>query len=292
MKKILIANRGEIAIRIAQAAAEMGIQVAAIYPEDDANSLHVKKADEAILIPGTGAQAYLDHGAVLGAAISAKVDGIHPGYGFLSENAQFARACADNGINFIGPTPEQLDQFGNKGGARTLAAECDIPLIPGTNQDTTLEEAEAFFKQLDDGKTLLIKAISGGGGRGMRAVNSIDELDKLYERCRSEAKMAFGDDAVYVETFIPKVRHIEIQIVGDGKGGVSHLWERECSVQRQNQKVVEIAPSPTLPDETRQQLISAAMKMAKKASYLSLGTFEFLVEMDKPENFYFIEANP
>jgi acetyl/propionyl-CoA carboxylase alpha subunit/acetyl-CoA carboxylase carboxyltransferase component len=292
MKKILIANRGEIAIRIAQAAAEMGMLVVAIYPEDDANSLHVKKADEAILIPGTGAQAYLDHDAVLSAAKTAGADGIHPGYGFLSENAVFAKGCADNGITFIGPTPEQLDQFGNKGGARTLAAECNIPLIPGTNQDTTLEEAESFFKKLGDDQTLLIKAISGGGGRGMRTVNSIEELDKLYERCRSEAKMAFGNDAVYVETLIPKVRHIEIQIVGDGRGGIAHLWERECSVQRQNQKIVEIAPSPTLPDEARQQLISAAIKMAKKASYLSLGTFEFLVEMDSPENFYFIEANP
>jgi len=292
MKKILIANRGEIAIRIAQAAAEMNILVVAIYPEDDAKSLHVKKADEAILIPGTGAQAYLDQKAVLSAAKSAEVTGIHPGYGFLSENALFARACADKGFTFIGPTPEQLEQFGDKGGARSLAAECGIPLIPGTNQDTTLEEAESFFKQLDGDQKLLIKAISGGGGRGMRIVNSIKELEKLYGRCRSEAKMAFGDDAVYVEILIPRVRHIEIQIVGDGKGGIAHLWERECSVQRQNQKVVEIAPSPTLPDAIRQQLISAAMKMAGKASFLSLGTFEFLVEMDKPENFYFIEANP
>jgi len=291
IKKLLIANRGEIAIRIARAAAEMGITSVSIFPEDDENSLHVVKADESVRLPGTGAQAYLDKNAVIEAARQSNADAIHPGYGFLSENAEFASLCSENNIIFVGPTPEQLEQFGDKGSARELAAACDVPLVPGTNHDTSLEDAITFFNQLD-GQTLLIKAISGGGGRGMRVVESLDELEKNYARCRSEARMAFGNDAVYMEVLIPRVKHIEIQIIGDGKGNVSHFWERECSLQRQNQKVVEIAPSPTLPDATRQQLIDAAMTMAKKASYLSLGTFEFLVDMATQKKFYFIEANP
>jgi len=291
MKKLLIANRGEIAIRIARAAAELGIPTVSIFPEDDARSLHVIKADESIMLAGAGAQAYLDQTAVIQAAKQSGADAIHPGYGFLSENNDFADLCAEKGITFVGPTPSQLKQFGDKGSARELASACGIPLVPGTNNDTSLEDAIAFFEQLDN-QTLLIKAISGGGGRGMRAVESREDLEKLYDRCRSEAQMAFGHDAVYVEALIPKVRHIEVQIIGDGRGNVCHLWERECSAQRQNQKVVEIAPSPNLPDAIRQKLLDAAMTMAKKAAYLSLGTFEFLVEMDDPKNFYFIEANP
>ena len=220
------------------------------------------------------------------------VDAIHPGYGFLSENAEFARRCDENGITFVGPTPEQLEEFGDKAVARALAADCGVPLVPGTSNSTTLNEATAFFNQLGDGQQLLIKAISGGGGRGMRIVESLDHLEKNYERCRSEAKMVFGNDAVYVETLIPVAKHIEIQIVGDGQGGVTHLWERECSIQRQNQKVVEITPSPTLPEEIRHQLISAAIAMARKTSYRSLGTFEFLVDLRHAGKFYFIEANP
>ncbi len=291
IKKLLIANRGEIAIRIARAAAEMGITTVSIFPEDDANSLHVVKTDESVALPGSGAQAYLDKEAVIEAARQSSADAIHPGYGFLSENAEFANLCEKNNIIFVGPGPEQLEQFGDKGSARELAASCNVPLVPGTNHDTSLEEATAFYNQLD-GQTLLIKAIAGGGGRGMRAVESLKELEKNYERCRSEAKMAFGNDAVYMEALIPGVKHIEIQIIGDGTGAVTHLWERECSVQRQNQKVVEIAPSPTLAVENRDQLIQAAMTMAEKASYLSLGTFEFLVDMADQKKFYFIEANP
>lgn len=290
IKKLLIANRGEIAIRIARAAAEMGIVSVSLYPEDDADSLHVIKADEAVQLPGTGVQAYLDKDAVIAAAKQSRADAIHPGYGFLSENAEFAALCHDNSITFVGPTVEQLEQFGDKGSARELAAACDVPLVPGTNHDTSLQDAITFFNQLD-GTPLLIKAISGGGGRGMRVVASLNELEKQYARCRSEAQMAFGNDAVYVEALLPRVKHIEVQIIGDGTGNVTHLWERECSVQRQNQKVVEIAPSPTLSENIRQQLITAAMTMAKKASYLSLGTFEFLVDMDM-KKFYFIEANP
>ncbi len=292
MHKLLIANRGEIAIRIAQAAAGLGIPSVAIYSEDDSQSLHVKKCDEAVLIRGLGAQAYLDHEAIINAATSTGADAIHPGYGFVSENATFARLCLHHNIVFVGPTPEQLDQFGDKGSARELAARLDIPLVPGTNNDTPLIEARSFFEGLEPEQTMLIKAISGGGGRGMRTVSTLEELDQLYERCRSEAGMAFGNEAVYVERLLPGVKHVEIQVIGDCKGNVTHLWERECSTQRQNQKVVEIAPSPTLLEETRQQLISAALKMASHASYQSLGTFEFLVEMEQQENYYFIEANP
>ncbi len=292
MQKLLIANRGEIAIRIARAAAELGIFSVAIYPDDDATSLHTKRANASVLIPGVGAKAYLDQEAVLNVAREHKVDAIHPGYGFLSENADFAEACDKAGIRFVGPTASQLRQFGDKGSARTLAAECDIPLVPGTDGDTTLAEVKAFFAQLKDGEQLLIKAISGGGGRGMRTVETEGELAKSYGRCRSESKLAFGSDAVYVETLIPVAKHIEIQIIGDSQGQVTHLWDRECSVQRQNQKLVEIAPSPTLPDDIRQQLISAAMSMAKKVSFQGLGTFEFLLDQRNTGAFYFIEANP
>ncbi|MBQ74935.1 MAG: carbamoyl-phosphate synthase large subunit [Gammaproteobacteria bacterium] len=292
MQKLLIANRGEIAIRIAQAAAEMGIHSIAVFPEDDASSLHRQRADDSVQIPGTGARAYLDQDAILNAAREHQANAIHPGYGFLSENADFAEGCENAGMRFVGPTAAQLRQFGDKGSARSLATECGVPLIPGTNQDTTLAEALAFFEKLNDGEQLLIKAISGGGGRGMRRVETKEQLEKNYERCRSESKLAFGNDAVYVEALIPAAKHIEIQIVGDGQGQVTHLWERECSVQRQNQKLVEIAPSPTLPDDIRQQLISAAMGMAKSASFQGLGTFEFLLDQQDAGKFYFIEANP
>ncbi len=292
MKKLLIANRGEIAIRISRAAAEMGIHTVAVYPEDDSRSLHVLQAQESICIPGTGARAYLDQQAILDAAARSGADAVHPGYGFLSENVSFARSCEDAGILFVGPSPDQLAQFGNKAGARQFAASCKVPLVPGTNDDTSLEEAVTFFEQLNGHQSMLIKAISGGGGRGMRVVETRQDLEKLYDRCRSEAGMAFGNEAVYVEALIPRVRHIEIQVIGDGTGNVMHLWERECSVQRQNQKLVEIAPSPTLPESTRKKLIDAAVKMARKAGFRSLGTFEFLVELENPEHFYFIETNP
>ena len=290
MKKLLIANRGEIAIRIGQTANELGYSTIAVFPEDDANSLHVQQSDESIQIPGVGAQAYLNIEEIINAAKICAADAVHPGYGFLSENPNFAKACDDAGINFVGPTADQLSIFGNKAGARALAAELGIPLVPGTNEDTSLAAVIGFNDQHPD-KGVVIKAISGGGGRGMRIVEDRNDIEKSYERCKSEANLAFGDDRVYVELLIQRARHIEVQILGDGAGGVTHLWERDCSTQRQNQKIVEVAPSPNMPDSTRTALLQASVNMASHASYRGVGTFEFLVNADQPDEFFFIEAN-
>ncbi|MBL4681681.1 MAG: ATP-grasp domain-containing protein [Pseudomonadales bacterium] len=288
MQKILIANRGEIAIRIIQAASQLGIETAAVFPEDDANSLHCVKADSAHQLKGLGPAAYLDAQQIISLARRENCDGIHPGYGFLSENAEFAKLCKDNNIIFIGPDAEHLSVFGDKTQARILAASCSVPLVPGTNGDTSFDEALSFFDALPKGSKALIKAVSGGGGRGMRIVEKRAELEEAYKRCKSEACSAFGNDAVYIEQLIPYARHIEIQIIGDGVN-VTHLWDRECSIQRNHQKILEVAPSPSLTIKQREQLIEASLKMAKQAKYKSLGTFEFLTEN---ENFYFIEANP
>ena len=290
MKKLLIANRGEIAIRIGQTANELGYTTIAVSPQDDAGSLHVQQSDESVQIPGTGAQAYLDIVEIIKAAKNCSADAVHPGYGFLSENPDFAKACDDAGIDFVGPTTNQLSLFGNKASARALAAELGISLVPGTNEATSLADVTDFQDQHPD-KGVVIKAISGGGGRGMRIVEDRMAIEKSYERCRSEAKLAFGDDRVYVELLIPRARHIEVQIVGDGTGEVIHLWDRDCSTQRQNQKIVEVAPSPNLPAATRTALLEASIRMASHASYRGVGTFEFLVNADQPDEYYFIEAN-
>ncbi|CAN5826617.1 pyruvate carboxylase [soil metagenome] len=291
MKKLLIANRGEIAVRIARTAAEMGIATMAVYAEDDAASLHTRKADEAVGLRGSGPAAYLDGAQILAVARAAGADAIHPGYGFLSENAAFARACAQSGVIFVGPSPETLDLFGDKGQARALAARCGVPILPGTDGTTTLEEAKAFLAGLGAGGAMMVKAVSGGGGRGMRPARSADELEQAFERCASEALAAFGDGSLYVEQFLPRARHIEVQILGDGVS-VSHLWDRECSLQRQRQKVVEIAPATTLPMVIREQLFEAAVALGRAAHYRSLGTVEFLVEVGDQPRLVFIEANP
>jgi len=287
VKKLLIANRGEIAVRIVRTAAEMGIATVAIYSQDDAASLHTRTADEAVELKGTGPSAYLDVAQVVAAAVDAGCDAVHPGYGFLSENAAFARACVAAGLIFVGPTPETLELFGDKGRARALAEQCAVPVLPGTVGATTLEEARAFFATLGPGAALMVKAVSGGGGRGMRPVASLLDLDSAFERCSSEALAAFGNGDLYVERFLPRARHIEVQIVGDG-ATVSHLWDRECSLQRQRQKVVEIAPADMLPMELRERLFAAAMSLGRAAAYASLGTIEFLVEGG---DFVFIEGN-
>ena len=289
MKKLLVANRGEIAIRIGETAREAGYQAVAIYPEDDANSLHVNRADEAVLIPGTGARAYLDIEAVVAAATSSGATAVHPGYGFLSENPDFARAVEAAGLTFVGPTADQLEKFGNKATARQIAERLGIPLLPGTKADTTLEDVLAF--QAEHDKPIVIKAIAGGGGRGMRIIPDPADIEKQYERCRSEAELAFGYGGVYVELAVMRARHVEVQVMGDGKGNVTHLWERDCSAQRQNQKLIEIAPAPHLPVETRDALLQAAEQMAKSEQYRGAGTFEFLVDADDTSGFYFIEAN-
>jgi acetyl/propionyl-CoA carboxylase alpha subunit len=290
-KHLLIANRSEIAIRIARAATEAGMRAHAIFSEDDAASDHVAKADEAHRLAGKGVAAYLDAEQIVRVALASGCEAVHPGYGFLSENAAFARACAQAGLRFIGPSPEVLEVFGDKGRARSLAAKCGIPVLPGTDRPTPIEEARQFL--LEQG-AIMLKAIAGGGGRGMRPVSSVAELESAYERCRSEALQAFGNPDVYVEKLAPVARHIEVQVVGDGSGSVAHLWERECSLQRHRQKLVEIAPAPHLSAAVRERLIDAALRMAKEVRLLSLATFEFLVEPYAGADcaFVFIEANP
>lgn len=291
-KKLLIANRGEIAIRIARAAADSGLGTVAIYPADDAASLHVRTADESHEIPGRGARAYLDIEAVVAAAKATRCDALHPGYGFLSENTVLARRCAEEGITFVGPSPEALELFGDKAKARALAKDCGVPVIEGTEGPTTLDEARAFFAASG---AIMIKAIAGGGGRGMRMVDDASKLEDAYARCQSEATAAFGCGDVYVERLIRKARHIEVQIIGDRHGAISHLWERECTIQRRNQKLIEVAPSPSLKEALRSRIIEAAKQLASAARYDNLGTFEFLVDDDargNDEPFAFIEANP
>lgn len=288
---LLIANRGEIAIRIARAAQDIGIRTVAIYTKDDEASLHARRADAAIALPGSGAAGYLEIDAVVAAAAEAGCDAVHPGYGFLAERADFAEACAAAGLTFVGPTPAHLALFGDKAEARAAAIAADVPVTRGIDRTVTLQEAEAFLA--DAGAPIMLKAIAGGGGRGSRAVMSAGDLAEAFARCQSEATAAFGRGDLYVEAFMPRARHIEVQIFGDGQGGVVHFGERECSVQRRYQKLIEIAPAPHLDPSLRDQIIDAALRLAKKAKYLSLGTFEFLVDAsgasDQP--FVFIEAN-
>ncbi len=295
MNKLLIANRGEIAIRIMHAAAELGIDSVAVYSDDDSEALHPRKADEAVSLGAKGVAAYLNGTRLLEIARDTNCDAVHPGYGFLSENAEFARACGAAGLTFVGPEAETLETFGDKAAARKLAKKCGVPLVPGTNGATSLADVRAFFDGLGPDSAMMIKAIAGGGGRGMRVVHRADELDEAFARCCSEAAQSFDNGDVYAEKFLPRVRHIEVQIVGDGSGAVNHLWERECSIQRRQQKIVEIAPSPSLNPDLREKLIAAATKLAAETNYLGLGTFEFLVDAEgvgSHDFFAFIEANP
>jgi acetyl/propionyl-CoA carboxylase alpha subunit/acetyl-CoA carboxylase carboxyltransferase component len=289
LSAVLIANRGEIAIRVARAAAGLGLRSVAVFSEDDARALHRRAADDARALAGTGARAYLDGAAIIAAARASGCDAVHPGYGFLSENAAFARACQAGGLTFIGPRPEALTLFGDKARARALARQCGVPVAEGTDAATTEDEARAFFAHLD-GQPMMIKAIAGGGGRGMRLVREASEIGAAFARCASEAEAAFGDGRLYVEQAIEPARHIEVQVLGDRSGGLVHLWDRDCSLQRRRQKLIEFAPSPNLAKPLRDRLIEAAMSMARVADYDSLGTFEFLVGADG-ERFVFIEAN-
>ncbi len=288
--KLLVANRGEIAVRIFRAAAELGLPTVAVAPADDAASLHTRKADAFVQVPGRGVAAYLDGDAILAAARETGATAIHPGYGFLSENAAFARACAAAGITFVGPSPESLELFGDKHAARRLAAEQDVPTLPGTAAPTSLADARAFIKGLGAGGAVIVKAVAGGGGRGMRPVLSEADLEEAFARCQSEALSGFGNGDLYVERLVRRARHIEVQVVGDGQD-VSHLWERDCSLQRRRQKIVEIAPAPDLAPVLRDRLLEAAMRLAEAAQYKNLGTIEFLVDAESGE-FFFIEANP
>ncbi|TDO50535.1 biotin-dependent enzyme [Kribbella sp. VKM Ac-2527] len=287
---LLVANRGEIAIRIIRAATDAGIRTVAIHPADDADSLHVGYADEAVLIPGRGAAAYLDMEAVLGAARGSGCAAVHPGYGFLSEDADFASRCEQAGLVFVGPPAQTLALFGDKVAARRLAVEHGVPVAAATDGAIDVELARTFFQGLGEDAAVLVKAVSGGGGRGMREVRSLAELEEALERARSESRSAFGRSEVYLEQIVENARHVEIQVLGDGTGAVTHFGERECSIQRRHQKLIEIAPAVGLADEVRQALIDHAVTLAQAVSYRGLGTFEFLV--GSTGSCVFIEANP
>jgi acetyl/propionyl-CoA carboxylase alpha subunit/acetyl-CoA carboxylase carboxyltransferase component len=286
---LLIANRGEIAIRIARAAADLGLDCTAVYATDDERSLHVRAADRAVPLGGSGARAYLDIAGVIAAARTARCDAIHPGYGFLSESADFARACAQAGISFVGPSPETLEAFGDKTRARVLAAGAGVPVIPGADGPVDLPELAAFFDTLPPGAALIIKAVAGGGGRGLRVVRDRGELPEAFAAASREAEAAFGVGAVYAERYVVDARHIEVQVAGD-RTGVLAIGERDCSLQRRHQKIMEIAPAPNLSEPLRARLFEAAVTVAAAARYRTLGTCEFLLD-PAGEDFWFIEAN-
>ncbi len=290
--KLLIANRGEIAIRIARAAAELDIPAVAVYSEDDARSLHVFRSERSAALAGSGPRAYLDIEQMIATAKKHGCDAVHPGYGFLSENAAFAARCTEENLLFVGPPPEALALFGDKARARAFAEEHGVAVVPGVSQAVSLEEAQDFFAGLPAGSAMLIKAVAGGGGRGMRLVTSRGAVEDAYARACSEAKSAFGAGGVFVERFLPRVRHIEVQIAADHEGNMSSLGDRDCTLQRRHQKIVEIAPAPQLDGALRANLAAAAVKLASAARYCNLGTFEFLVEdANAPDGFSFIEAN-
>ena len=291
IKTVLVANRGEIAIRVFRACNELGIRTVAIYSKEDTLSLHRNRADEAYLVgEGKGPiDAYLDIEDIMRIAREHDVDAIHPGYGFLSENSQLAKRCAEEGFIFIGPRLEHLIMFGDKINARTQAELAGIPMIPGsTGTVSSVEEVRAFAGK--HGFPIIIKAVNGGGGRGMRMVASMDELDQAYSLAKSEALKAFGSDEIYLEKYLQNPKHIEVQIIGDTHGNIVHLHERDCSVQRRHQKLVEVAPAFSLPQQLRSRICEAAGKLMKNVDYISAGTVEFLATPDN--NFYFIEVNP
>ncbi len=286
MKKVLIANRGEIALRILRTARELGIKTVVVHSEADAESLPVLLADEAICIgPPSPAQSYLDIPNILSAAIVSGADAIHPGYGFLAENAAFAEMVADHGITFIGPTPENMKLLGDKATARKIAREAGVPVVPGTDELESVEEAKEAAREI--GYPVILKASAGGGGRGMRVVHTEEELERAVLQAKEEARAAFGNPAVYIEKYIEEPKHVEVQVIGDGKR-VLHLFERDCSIQRRHQKLLEEAPS-LLPDEVRKGLWESAVRLAEHVGYVSAGTLEFLV--DREGNYYFIEMN-
>ncbi|KQW51499.1 MULTISPECIES: carboxyl transferase domain-containing protein [unclassified Roseateles] len=286
--KVLVANRGEVALRVLRALHDLGIRSVAAHAADDTASAHIGAADEVVALPASGSAAYLDMAGLVGIATRTGCAAVHPGYGFVSERADFARACAQAGLVFIGATPDQLERFGDKARARALAQQCGVPVLTGSVGEVTLAEAQAFFAE-QGGQGVMLKAIGGGGGRGMRAVLSADELPAAFERCRSEARAAFGVDGVYVERLMHGARHVEVQVIGDGREVIA-LGERDCSLQRRFQKLVEIAPCPALGEGLRTQLADAALRMSREVGYLGLGTFEFLVDLARGE-FVFIETN-
>ena len=287
-KKVLIANRGEVAVRIIRACRELGIPTVAVYSEADANSLHVSLATEAYCIgPNESAKSYLNIPAIISAAIISGADAIHPGYGFMSERADFAEICAKHNIKFIGPSPESMQLMGDKATARKTMMSKNVPITPGTGIITDIEEAKVQAEKF--GYPVIVKATAGGGGKGMRVANNAEELEQNITLCRQEAEKFFGNPDVYMEKFLVNPRHIEVQIIADKFGNVIHLGERDCSIQRRHQKLVEEAPSPAVSADIRKKLGDAAVRAAQAANYEGVGTIEFLLDKDK--NFYFMEMN-
>ena len=289
-KKILIANRGEIALRIIRTCKEMGIKTVAVYSKADAASLHVRFADEAVCIgPAQSSESYLKIANIISAAEITNADAIHPGYGFLAENSNFSKICSENNIKFIGASPEMIDGMGDKAAAKETMKKAGVPTIPGS--DGLIKDFNECAKLAADvvGYPVMLKATAGGGGKGMRLVWKSEDLEDAWNSARKEAKAAFGNDGMYMEKFIENPRHIEIQIIGDNSGKAAHLSERDCSIQRRHQKLVEETPSPFMTDKLREDMGMAAIKAAESVKYEGVGTVEFLV--DKNRNFYFMEMN-
>src|SRR5271165_4180135 len=287
-KRVLIANRGEIAVRIIRACREMGIESVAVFSDVDRKALHVRKADYAYHIgPATASESYLNFDKILDVARRSQAEAIHPGYGFLSENARFARACADAGFKFIGPTPESMEMMGSKTRARQHMKRAGVPFVPGSERGLDIDAAERLAEHI--GYPVMLKAAAGGGGKGMRMVAKPEDLRSSYENAAQRGQRSFGDNEVYLEKFIINPRHVEMQIFGDEHGNAVYLGERECSVQRRHQKVLEESPSPIVDEDMRQRMGEIAVRVAKAANYHNAGTVEFLV--DEQRNFYFLEMN-
>ena len=289
IRKILIANRGEIAVRIIRACREMGIATVAVYSEADRNSLHVKLADQAVCIgPAPSQKSYLNVKAILEACCLTGADSIHPGYGFLSENVAFAKMCSEMGINYIGPSYELIELMGNKSKAKETMKKAGVPVVEGSEGNVeSLKGAKEVASKI--GYPVIMKAVSGGGGKGIRIANSEEELSRYYDVIRAEAKSAFNDDSIYIEKYIQHPRHIEIQVIADMHGNVAHLGDRDCTVQRKNQKMLEESPSDYIDDKLRQKMEKVSVKAIEKIGYTNAGTIEYLV--DKEGNFYFMEMN-
>jgi acetyl-CoA carboxylase, biotin carboxylase subunit len=286
-EKVLVANRGEIALRVVRACQELGVASVAVYSDADESALHVRRADEAVRIgPPPAAKSYLDVDALIEAAKETDAEAVHPGYGFLAENAAFAAACRDAGLVFIGPSAEAIEKMGNKSAARRLAREAEVPVVPGSDDASSANEAAETAGGI--GYPIMVKAAAGGGGRGIRVAEDEEGLRKAVQVARREAEAAFGDGTLYLEKLLVTPRHVEVQIMGDHEGNVIHLYERECSMQRRRQKILEEAPSPGISPKIREEMTEAAVRLAREAGYVNAGTVEFLVE---GEEFYFIEMN-
>jgi acetyl-CoA carboxylase biotin carboxylase subunit len=288
LKKVLVANRGEIAVRIIRACRELEIPSVAVYSDADEEALHVRLADETVHIgPSKAQKSYLNIETLIEAAKEKGTDAVHPGYGFLAESAPFAAACQEAGLVFVGPSAETIEKIGDKSAARRLARDANVPVVPGTEGNATPEEA--MEKAGEIGYPVMVKAAAGGGGRGIRVVEDDGELEKAVKEAKREAEAAFGEGSVYLEKFLVEPRHVEVQVMGDGEGNVIHFYERECSMQRRRQKIIEEAPSPAISAGTREEITRAAVRLAEAAGYANAGTVEFLVDED--ESFYFIEMN-